>query len=219
VNDGRRLVLLRHGRTTWNHTGRAQGHADVELDQVGAREAGAAAAYLSSLRPAALWSSDLARARQTCACLEQRTGLSAKYDERLRELDVGERQGLTFPEFAARWPEAHAAWLAGDEMALVPGAESSADARARMLSALREALDSLRSGETGIVVSHGGSLKIGLVALLGWPAEQARTLQGLDNCAWATVQELRPGGRLRLIHYNKSVRPGHDAPTVLSDDL
>ncbi len=212
---GRRLVLLRHGRTAWNESGRAQGHADVPLDDLGHLQAAVAAPYLASLRPAALWSSDLARARETCAYLEAETGLSAKHDERLREIDVGERQGLTIPELADRFPEEHAEWVRGDSMLRLPGAEGSSDVELRMLPALREYLESLTAGETGIVVTHGAALKVGLVALLGWPAETSVGLRGIDNCAWATVEEHELGGRLGLVGYNESVLPGHDHPRAL----
>jgi probable phosphoglycerate mutase len=215
---GRRLVLLRHGRTSWNAAGRAQGHADVELDELGHEQAAAAAPYLSSLQPVALWTSDLARARQTCSHVEKATGLDATEDARLREYDVGRRQGLTIPEFAERHPEQYASWLHGDGSVRLPGAENSADVEERMLPALRGCLSSLAAGETGIVVTHGASLKVGLVALLDWPRELVTSLRGIDNCAWVTVEESGPGGRLRLVGYNESVRPGHDAPQRLPDE-
>jgi probable phosphoglycerate mutase len=216
---GRRLVVLRHGRTAWNAEGRAQGHADVDLDDTGREQAAAAAPYLSSLGPAALWSSDLARARSTCAVLERATGLAATVDARLREFDVGLRQGLTIPEFAEGYPEEHAAWLAGNASHAVAGAESSADVEARMVPALRSCLAALGAGETGVVVTHGASLKVGVVGLLGWPGEVAGSLRGVDNCAWVTLEELGFGGRLRLVGYNESVRPGHDAPARLPDEV
>lgn len=199
----RRLVLVRHGRTAWNHLGRAQGHADIELDQVGHAQAAAAASYLATFDVAALWSSDLARALQTTAYLEKATGLSAKHDERLREFDVGERQGLTIPEFAERFPQEHDAWVRGDEMLRVAGSEDTADVAARMVPALREYVSSLDGGETGIVVTHGACLKVGLMGLLGWPADLGTGFRGIDNCAWVTVEELTEGGRLRLASYNE----------------
>ena len=106
--ERRRLVLLRHGRTAWNATGRAQGHADVELDEVGHAQAAAVAPWIAGWEPAELWSSDLARARQTAAYVEKETGLVATLDARLREYDVGERTGLTMAEFADQHPDDHA---------------------------------------------------------------------------------------------------------------
>jgi probable phosphoglycerate mutase len=215
---GRRLMLLRHGRTAWNAEGRAQGHADVPLDEVGHEQAAAVAPYLASLRPAALWTSDLARARETCSYVERATGLRAASDARLREFDVGLRQGFTIAELEAADPELHAAWLRGHHTA-VPGAEDDAAVRTRMLPALQSCLDGLGAGETGVVVTHGACLKVAVVALLGWPDGLDTTLRGVDNCAWVTLEELGHGGRLRLVGYNESVRPGHDAPTRLPDEI
>lgn len=215
---GRRLVVLRHGRTAWNAAGRAQGHADVELDELGHEQAAAAAPYLASLDPVGLWTSDLARARQTCAHVEKATGMVAVEDPRLREYDVGSRQGLTMPEFAERYPGEYAAWVRGDDLLRLPGAENAADVEARMLPALRACLDTLAAGKTGVVVTHGACLKVGVVALLGWPRALAPSLRGIDNCAWVTLEELGLGGRLRLVGYNESVRPGHDAPQRLPDE-
>jgi probable phosphoglycerate mutase len=216
---GRRLILLRHGRTAWNDSGRAQGHADVDLDRVGHEQAAAAAPYLSSLRPAALWSSDLARARQTCGYLERATGLPVKYDARLREFDVGAREGMTLAEFAQRFPAEHASWVTGDDRRRVEGAEVASDVAARVVPALREALESLGTEETGIVVMHGACIKVGLLGLLGWPAATYPALRGMDNCGWATIEEHGEDGSLRLVGYNESVRPGHHAPASRPDEV
>lgn len=200
----RRLVLLRHGRTAWNAENRAQGHADVDLDGLGHAQARAAAEHLAGLRPVALWSSDLARARQTAEHLGSACGLEVKCDDRLREYDVGERQGLTLEEFASRFPAEHRAWLRGDPTPGVPGAETTAEVATRMRSALGECLLSLERGETGVVVTHGAALKVGVTAVLGWPTDLASTLRVVANCGWVTV-ELEAGGRPRLAGYNQNL--------------
>jgi probable phosphoglycerate mutase len=199
---GRTLVLLRHGRTSWNDVGRAQGHADVELDETGHAQAAEAAASLAAWRPAALWTSDLTRARQTAGYLERSTGLEAKTDERLREFDVGARQGMVTAEFAAAFPDAFAAWRRGEEMAHVPGSETPQQVATRMVPALRECLGALDAGETGVAVTHGACLKVALCGLLGWPQELAATLRVVDNCGWVVLAEVEDGGRLRLASYN-----------------
>jgi len=201
----RRLVLLRHGRTAWNDTGRAQGRHDVPLDEVGHQQAAAVAPVLAALRPVALWTSDLTRARQTAAYLETATGLTARLDPRLQEYDVGARQGMTVPEFAAAFPEAHAAWDDGDDMPIVPGAEVATDVAARIVPALSDALAALADGQTGIVVTHGAALKVGVLGLLGWPLRQAAELAGLDNCCSATLRESASAERLRLADWNRGV--------------
>jgi glucosyl-3-phosphoglycerate phosphatase len=207
VTPSRRLVLLRHGRTAWNLVGRAQGHADVCLDDAGRAQAAAAAPYLANYGAVALWTSDLARARETAAYVEQATGLRAVTDPRLREFDVGERSGLTVAEFADRFPEAYAAWAGGHVTGGVPGAETVSDVTGRMVPALRDMLAALGPGETGLVVSHGACIKVSLVALLGLPQDAEEAIFVMDNCGWASVAE-HPSGRLRLDSYNETSHPG-----------
>jgi probable phosphoglycerate mutase len=215
MTGGRTLVLLRHGRTAWNESFRAQGHADVELDETGHAQAAAVAPAMAALAPVALWTSDLARARQTCAYVEEATGLQAKQDQRLREFDVGIRQGLTMDQFFESFPAAAATWKAGHGLPHVEGAESTEDVAERLVPALRECLAALEPGETGVVVTHGASLKVGLAGLLGWPHALGTTLQGMDNCGWAVLSEVEPGGRVRLVAYNRQAGPSAGGLTDL----
>ena len=200
-----RLVLVRHGQTAWNLEGRAQGHTDVDLDDLGRAQAARLAPAIARLRPSALWSSDLARARQTAAAIEAATGLGARLDPRLREFDVGQRAGLDVAEFAARYPDAYAAWRAGHVTGGVPGAETTAEVRARMVPALREIWSATGPGETSVVVSHGACSKVALVDFLGWPEEVGTTLRGLDNCGWAVLEADSESLQARLTAYNVTV--------------
>ncbi|MFL6061927.1 MAG: histidine phosphatase family protein [Marmoricola sp.] len=202
-----RLVLVRHGRTAWNLEGRAQGHTDVGLDDVGREQAAATAPTLARMGPTALWSSDLARARQTAEQVALATGLEVTYDARLREFDVGERAGLTVAEFAERHPVEHAAWKAGHITGDVPGAETTEQVVARMVPALREIWDATPAGETTVVISHGACLKVSLLAFLGWPEDLGRTLSGLDNCGWVVLEDDTAGRGIRLTSYNETVHP------------
>ncbi len=217
----RRLVLVRHGQTAWNAVDRAQGHADIPLDAVGQAQADAVAPHLATLGPSLLWSSDLTRARETAERIAHVTGLSVHTDARLREYDVGERSGLTRPEFAQRFPREYAAWLAHDESVLVAGEETTLQVRARVLAALSGCLAELGVDGTGLVVMHGACLKVALMALLDWPWELGRGLRGMDNCGWAVLDEHEGTGRLRLVSYNETAvvgphpdhAPGADWPS------
>ena len=204
----RRLILLRHGRTAWNEEGRAQGHADIELDPVGHVQAAAAARHLAGEPVSRLWSSDLTRARQTAGYVAAALGLQVEEDRRLREFDVGQRQGMTLAEFAEAFPEEYADWVAGES--LIPGKEGerTSDVAARMVPALRGCVESLEPGATGLVVTHGAALKVAVAGLLGWPEDLAASLKAIDNCAWITVEEIEHGGRLRLAGYNEKAPRG-----------
>lgn len=207
MSQRRTLVVMRHGRTEWNESGRAQGHADIELDEVGHTQAKAAAQVLAQLAPVRIWSSDLSRARRTADALAEATGLTPELLPALREYDVGERTGLTLDEFEAGFPDEYAAWVAGNDSTPVSGAESHADVRDRIVPALRACLDALGPGETGIVVGHGASLRIGVAGLLGWPHESHETLAGMDNCGWLRLREHSRFGHLQLASYNETAAP------------
>ncbi len=204
AGSGRRLVLLRHGQTAWNADGRAQGHADVSLDDTGRAQAETMAATVAVYDPVLLVSSDLARARETAAFLEKATGLTAVEDPRLREYDVGERTGLTRDEFADRYG-GEAAWDVHAH-AEVPGAETAEEVAARIVPATLEVLERLGPGETAVVVTHGAALRIAVAGVLGWPLEVSDGLAAMDNCAWTVLAD-SSHGRVRMASYNLTAAP------------
>jgi glucosyl-3-phosphoglycerate phosphatase len=201
---GRRLILLRHGRTTWNAERRIQGQADAELDDTGHAQAAAVAPVLSALGPAVLWSSDSARARQTAAYVAKESGLEPTYDARLREYFLAGWQGLTHAELVEREPDLLARFRTGD-FDVVPGGENADEVAARVIAALTELLAALAPGELGIAVSHGAAIRDAVPVLLGWPVTERAVLHGLDNCGWVDLEQAEPGAPLRLRAYNRVV--------------
>ena len=199
----RRIVLLRHGRTEWNASLRIQGQLQVELDAVGRAQAEAVAPVVAALRPALLWSSDLLRARQTAEYVAAATGLDAVEDARLREFHLGERQGLTHAEYAELAPEEFESFRTG-EWQHVPGAEKVQEVADRFVACLHDLVATLGPGETGVAVSHGAAIRVGLVAFLGWPLETVRDFRALGNCSRVELVE-RENGRWALATYNVSV--------------
>lgn len=205
----KRLVLLRHGRTEWNDTGRAQGHADIPLDARGEVQSKAVAPAMAAFSPVAIWSSDLSRAAQTAAHVAAETGLEPVLDPRLREFDIGpNRTGLTSEQYAADHPAEHALLLAGDDAA-IPGRETDDDVLSRFLPALTSYADRLGEGETGIVVSHGAALRVAVPAFLELP-DPGEALGVLANCGWIELEHSAStwtGGveRWRLMAWNRVV--------------
>jgi len=203
AGSGRTLILLRHGRTEWNRIKRVQGQLDVDLDDVGRAQAQAVAPVIAALSPSVLWTSDLRRASDTAAAVAAACALDAVPDKRLREFAVGEREGLTHEEFEAAAPEEFARFREG-HLDAARGAESGEEVATRVAAALTDLLGTLDAGQTGVAVSHGGAIRIGLARLLGWPDDLFHSLRGLENCGWAVLCEDGFGGRLRLLAYNRT---------------
>jgi broad specificity phosphatase PhoE len=189
-----RLIVWRHGQTSWNAAGRLQGQIDVDLDDTGLAQAAASAPPLAALGPDAIVCSDLLRARRTADALAALTGLPVRTDPRLRERDYGDWEGLTHAEMSAGWPAEFEAWRAG---APNPGAgvESLVDLGKRAAEALSAAAELAPSG-TVVAVTHGGSGRRGVGVLLGWPDEVVQGLAALGNCRWAELVTGRRGWRL-----------------------
>ncbi|WP_181641421.1 histidine phosphatase family protein, partial [Nocardioides massiliensis] len=152
------------------------------------------------LEPSRILTSDLRRATQTAAYVEQETGLRAVLEPRLRETSWGVREGLTLAEFAAQHPAEHAAWEASGRTVAIAGGEAEADVLVRVRAAMRDLVAGATPGERVVVISHGGALKSAVAALLDWPDADPTRLRGMANCALTRVDVHR--GRGTLVSYN-----------------
>lgn len=191
-----RLILWRHGRTSWNLLGRFQGQLDIELDEVGLAQAEESAHRLAAYEPDVIVSSDLRRAARTAEPLGTLAGKEIHHDSRLRERDFGPWQGLTMAEIQEKFPADAQRWAAG-ELLLDPDIEPWPAMVDRVSQALREVAERVGDG-TGIVVTHGGAAHAGCVGLLKWPAELRYGLGVLGNCRIAELNRTRLGWQLRV---------------------
>jgi probable phosphoglycerate mutase len=138
------LLLVRHGETGWNAERRWQGHADVPLNERGRTQALALAAELAADgRVDAVYTSDLARARETAEIVARRLGVELVLDQDLREIDVGSREGRTWAEI-----DDQPAW----------DGEPHEDHARRVLGSLLRIARAHEGGRV-LVVTHGGSMR------------------------------------------------------------
>lgn len=180
--------LIRHGETVWNAEGRFQGQLDVPLSPKGVGQAFRAAERIraTSMKFDALYSSDLARAKETARPISQAVGLEARFDTRIREIDAGDLQGLLRPEIEARFPSFFSAVNRDPWTTKRPGGESMADVAARM----RDFLVSLPEGRM-LVVTHGGVVRAGLKLLLGLEGQAWRRFHIQNTSITRLVIEAR----------------------------
>jgi broad specificity phosphatase PhoE len=176
------LLLVRHGETDWNREGRWQGHSDTHLNDVGREQAARLAAELDGVD--VVYSSDLARARETADILAARLELPVHVDRRLRERSFGTWEGKTGAEIEEAFAAAHARWLAGDG----PGADD-AEPFAEFAARVKSFLDDLlgrHPDETVLVVAHGGSIRVihALAKGLDYVRDH-RSIPGVPNCTVA----------------------------------
>jgi len=161
-----RILLVRHGETAWNATGRLQGQSDTPLNALGHEQARRAAQRLACEPVRGLYSSDLARALQTAAIIGQALGLTVVTSSRLRERLYGAWEGLTAAEIQARYPEQFAAWRARSPDFAPPQGETRSQLLARALAELN-AIALRHVGEMAVVVTHGGLCYVLISHFLG----------------------------------------------------
>jgi broad specificity phosphatase PhoE len=149
------ILLARHGETDWNVAPpRFMGSADIPLNDRGREQAHELAAAVEGI--AAVWSSQLSRARETAEIVAAEHGLEVMIDDRLAESRRGAWEGRPIPEIAAREPEAWAAWRAGGAAFRFPGGESLGEHAARTAAAL----EGIAAGPLpALVVCHGGTIR------------------------------------------------------------
>ena len=131
------LFLFRHGETDWNRDGRLQGHTDTPLNETGLAQAQALVERLRPHRLDAVISSDLARAWTTGQIVAEGLGIPLICDPGLREAQIGEAEGLFWPEVKRRFGEVLTERWFTDDDAAFPGGETGLETRSRGLAALR----------------------------------------------------------------------------------
>jgi probable phosphoglycerate mutase len=157
------LWLARHGETEWTLSRQHTGRTDLPLTAAG--EAAAREELAPKLAGVAfdpVLSSPLRRARDTARL----AGFSPELDDRLREFDYGDYEGLTTAEIQGRRP-GWDLWTDG-----CPGGESVEDVGARMDALIAERLRA--NGPRVLVFGHGHALRILTARWLGLPAREGR---------------------------------------------
>jgi len=153
------------------------------------------AAVLAEEPPAVLLTSDLERASATAAAIGAAAGLDPVVDVRLRELDLGQWQGLTSEQARQRFPQQWADWRAGKDTPR-GGGETYAEAGARAADCVREHLIDLAEGCTLLAVTHGGTARAALGVLLELDPASWGRLAPLGNTCWSVLVEAPWGWRL-----------------------
>src|SRR5687767_1757968 len=162
--EATRVVLVRHGEPDDTVRGRCYGRLDPALSPRGRQQMRRAWRLLSGEPMAAIYTSPSRRAVES-ASLRTADIPAVTVDERLREIDFGEFEGLTYDDIARRFPEKCEAWMTRPTDVAFPGGESFGGMSVRVLEAIAD-IRRLHRSETIVTVSHGGVNRIALAAAL-----------------------------------------------------
>ena len=159
MSSGETIILARHGETDDNVPPiRIQGFSDTPLNETGRLQAHQLAERLRGEPVASLWSSDLARARETAEIVGSALSLEPRLDARLREGNRGDWEGRLWIEIERDHPDGYAAWRRAGNDFRFPGGESLREQAERVWAAIGDirAADELPA----VVVCHGGSIRV-----------------------------------------------------------
>ena len=149
-----KFLLIRHGETDWNKTGRIQGSQDICLNEIGIEQAREVAEKLLALRleRPRLFTSKQQRAKQTAEVLEQCLGTSLNIVEGLQEVNFGKWEGKSWAQVQADYPADYQQWFLHRRHTRPLDGESYQDMLDRLSSALIEIAG--HDSSTAIIVTH-----------------------------------------------------------------
>jgi broad specificity phosphatase PhoE len=167
---GPRLILVRHGQTDANLLKALDSRPPgMPLNEAGREQARRAAERLAGEPVVAVYASVAPRAQQTAAPIAARHGLEVTVVEDVQEIFCGDFEGRHDHEARTLFDATYQRWVAGELDRRMPGGESAAEVRDRMLRVLSGLLarHADRPDGTVVVVSHGGAIQVSARAMTG----------------------------------------------------
>lgn len=194
-----RLILVRHGETDYNRDAVALGRADVPLNETGRRQAECLRAALAGVPLDAIYASPLARAHDTAVSIAAAHNRDVQVEDGLIEMDIGEAEGLTFPELRKQFPALAQNWGGPDGPTFrMPGGERLVDVQHRVVATIAR-LAARHPDQTVCAVTHNFVILSFLASVLGIELAQFRRLRH----AVAAIAEIEVGAdRSRVIRLN-----------------
>ena len=214
------IILWRHGQTDWNVANKFQGHTDIPLNDVGKFQVEHAAPLIAAINPTMIITSDLQRAQATAYELVKLTGITPIVDERLRETNCGNWEGLTGAEIREYDLANLREWSMGGDNPAGGIGERRSEVAARAVAAITDALAG-RDGERIVVATHGGTSRTIVGSYLELPIPFWSRIGGLSNAQWSILDH-SPKGWL-LVEHNAGSIPepvyGLESGAVIPDSV
>ena len=201
-----KFFLVRHGETEWNKLGRFQGHEDIKLNERGLAQAKETATAAVEWGHAAIYTSPLIRTKQVAQEIAKTTSVPVLERPGLKELDLGDLEGVTGEEMREGWPDVFSAWRSNPEKVSMPNGESLLQLRERTWQSILEIEKQHSDQETVVVISHNFAIRSIVGELLGVPLENFHRMS--LNLASVCTFDSDERGR-RLTSYNST---GHLSP-------
>ncbi len=147
------IYLVRHGQTDWNKEEIFRGTTDIPLNEMGRMEAQLASEALRAMPVKAVYSSPLARAKETATAIADCHGLDVRIIEGFQDICFGDWQGVSHKTVQKQYPDLYRLWLEDPYAVTFPGGENLEAVQTRAVKAVREIVSD-HPEDTVVVVSH-----------------------------------------------------------------
>ena len=164
-----KFFVVRHGETDWNKLGRFQGHTDISLNDRGLSQARETAVASEDWGYTAIYSSPLVRTVQVAEEIAKVTPMLVSQEPGLKELSLGDLEGVTGEEMRNDWPDLFSAWRTEPEKMSMPNGESLGELRDRTWQVILDIEQKHSSDDSIVVISHNFAIRSIVNELLGMP--------------------------------------------------
>jgi len=199
-----RLLLVRHGQTKLHKADRFWGKTDIELSNIGVRQAEQLRDRLSRIKIDAVYSSTLLRAAATAETIASRHKLKVNPSTELCECSFGYAEGLTFKEISQKFPDL-AEELARGTAVSFPGGETLEQLNQRVRGFLAK-LELQKPESKVAIVAHGGPLRLMICNLLGLGIQHWLQFR-VDHASLSIVETYPEGNILNLLNDVSHLKP------------
>ena len=203
-----KFYLLRHGETDWNKLGKFQGLTDVSLNQRGLSQARDSALAALQWEHSVIYASTLSRTVQVAEEIRMLSGAPVVTDPGLRELDLGDLEGISGAEMRAGWPGVYETWRNSPAEVRMPNGETLGELQGRAWEVIL-GIEKTHAGVTGVVVvSHNFTIRSIICVILGIPLQNFHCMS-LGLGALCTLDSDDNGRRLITFNCNSHLSPGN----------
>lgn len=214
-----RLIIVRHAESDSNIQNRIQGHKDSALTKKGFTQAERLARRIKEIKIDKIYTSDLGRAYATTFEILKHSKLPVVRDPLLREIHLGDWEGMTPEEVDRLYNKGYQKWLKKPSSIHIPESEGLPHFRKRVTNRVRQIARNHR-GQTLLIVTHGGVITALLADWFKADFDHLLINLQIDNTSITMVEETAKRTRLLLINDTSHLGgKGKSGPSIFNKQI
>jgi len=200
-----KILLVRHGQSEANNLDVFAGNYDVELTELGHKQAQSTAKYIAeNYKVDKVYASDLKRAYKTAEIIAEKFGLEVVAEKNFREIFAGEWEAVKFDELAEKYPEDWNKWRNDLGNSRCTGGESVRELGERVINALKKVAEE-NDGKTVVIGTHATPVRASQCVLGEYGYDRMMEFPWVSNASVTEVDYVDGKFTLVNIGYDKQL--------------